>query len=831
MQRFSLIALCLSALVDLCGQSEMMPFSNREGFSKRARVEKVFLDTDRSYFMAGETLYFKAYLTDQSLQQGRAESTVLYVDLIDGGGKVIDSRTVDLAAGSGRGQIELNPRLSSGFYALRAHTAFMRNHGPAFFFRKQILVKAPGQAIPAPTKGKAVPGQVRCFPEGGELVVGLESKIAIKVANNEGATLALTGQLLTLAGEELATFSTNDSGLGQIRLRPEPGAQYKVAVDFAGTIVEQELPRALAEGVVLAATSNQDALGITLEATAGYEAMEGGWLFGHLRGNVILEKKLKAGKEQLFQLPKEKLPTGIIHFTVFDKAGHPLAERLVFNNHGLDAFNVDAFPDREVYGKRERVELSLDVYDDEGEALPADLSVTVIRKFLETPEEAAHDIRSYLLLGSDLRGAIVNPQAYFEDSEEAILSLDLLMLTHGWRRFRWEKWSGQDPGILPEKGLTLTGTITEKGKPDHPVEAYGYLSELSAAMSMNEFETGLDGRFRIGGLQVRDSVDLILQAATLTKRKREKMKGKDMLTLKGNRNVDIVVDSREPYPAGAADNGLTQGRAVRPDYMELLQNRTIYDRNSDDWDGLLSVDMDEVTISEKRINPIVDYYEESMLYRRPDTRIMTESISSLSQYRNVYDILRGRVAGLRLDAPEEPGTQHSIILRGYKTGLSKSVKMSNAAQFAVNGAWVSATFAESINPNDIAFIDVLSTLEKLTRFGELGNNGMVMIYLKPPGERQGAKQKTYNGILNFLFKGYDSAREFYAPEYASANEPNERVDDRITLHWEPDVRIGDSGEAVIDFFTGDRSGQYTVIIEGISQSGIPIVARSKIEVQ
>ena len=835
MQRFLLSALCLcTALNLLTGQTDVPPFFTPANFSTAVHAEKAFIDTDRSYYMTGETIYFKAYLTDESLRQQQAESAVLYVDLIDGEGTAVVSRKVAMVDGSGQGDIALNRDLPGGFYTLRAHTAFMRNHGEAFFFRKQVLIKALGQALTLPAQ-EEVRYQLRGFPEGGDLVVGLTCKVAVKAMTAAGAGMAVEGSLQTADGEGIGKFTTNELGFGLTSFRPEPGESYVLAADFAGEGIVQALPPALTEGAVLSVESGQDAITVSLSASPGYNAVAGGWLFGHARGKIVLQQELGAGGHYVYTVSKEEMPTGVVHFTAFDKTGHPVAERLVFNDRGVDAFNVDFSLDKEIYNKRELVQLHLDVYDDEGDALEGDFSVSVIEGFLDVQERHKHDIRSYLLLGGDLPVPLYQPQAYFADLENGNAAIDLLLLTHGWRRFRWKDLQNEQyltQRIGPEKGLTLSGTVTEKDHPDRPVVAHGFLSELSAAMSIQEFETDSEGRFSVQGLQSRDSVDLILQAAVLNRKKMEKGKEKDLLKLKGNRNVDIVVDKPEPLPAGEADLELTRETVVDEEMITLLQNRQIAYAESGEWDGLLSIDIDEVTVSEERIDPVVNYYEEGMMYKRPNTRIMTDAIPHLNQYRNIYDILRGRVAGMKIDAPEEPGVQHSIILRGYKTGLSQAIKMSNAAQFAVNGAWVSTPFAESIHPSDIAFVDVISSMEQLTMYGELGVNGIIMIYLKPPGSRLSRKRKTYQGILNFIYQGYDTAREFYAPDY-SIPKDNEsgQPDERTTLHWAPSVMIGDSGEATLEFYTGDRTGEYTVVVEGLSRSGMPIIARTKILVK
>ncbi|MBQ2298614.1 MAG: hypothetical protein II278_04475, partial [Bacteroidaceae bacterium] len=54
------------------------------------------------------------------------------------------------------------------------------------------------------------------------------------------------------------------------------------------------------------------------------------------------------------------------------------------------------------------------------------------------------NMRTWMLLSSEVRGYVHQPEYYFEaDDEEHRRSADLLMLTQGWRRYDWELMTGQ----------------------------------------------------------------------------------------------------------------------------------------------------------------------------------------------------------------------------------------------------------------------------------------------------------------------------------------------------------------------------------------------------
>jgi hypothetical protein len=103
--------------------------------------EKVYLHTDKPYYMVGDTIWFKTYVTIGSKHQLSALSGAVYVDLYNEGDSLAQSLKLPLIAGMTKGSFVL-PDSSSrdGNYRIRAYTQWMRNSDPAFFYDKIISV-------------------------------------------------------------------------------------------------------------------------------------------------------------------------------------------------------------------------------------------------------------------------------------------------------------------------------------------------------------------------------------------------------------------------------------------------------------------------------------------------------------------------------------------------------------------------------------------------------------------------------------------------------------------------------------------------------------------
>ena len=108
-------------------------------------------------------------------------------------------------------------------------------------------------------------------------------------------------------------------------------------------------------------------------------------------------------------------------------------------------------PEKSVFDKRERVTVKIDAKNNDGQPVAANLSFAVTNNDKIGTTQYAEDFRTYMLLRSDLRGHIEQPNYYFEDTTaKARLALDNLLMTQGWRRFDWREkpatFGGRDRG-------------------------------------------------------------------------------------------------------------------------------------------------------------------------------------------------------------------------------------------------------------------------------------------------------------------------------------------------------------------------------------------------
>ena len=164
--------------------------------------EKVYLHQDRVLYAPGETIWFKAYLTQGPFHQPSALSHTLYVELIDRNNRLVQREILYAPDGFASGHLQLADSLVSGEYLLRAYTQWMRNFGEAYFFQRSITVLS--EFAEAGLIGKGYSDvDLQFFPEGGDLVEGVFSKVAFKAIGANGLGKKVKGEIY--ANERLVT--------------------------------------------------------------------------------------------------------------------------------------------------------------------------------------------------------------------------------------------------------------------------------------------------------------------------------------------------------------------------------------------------------------------------------------------------------------------------------------------------------------------------------------------------------------------------------------------------------------------------------------------------
>ncbi|AMR30565.1 hypothetical protein A0256_03560 [Mucilaginibacter sp. PAMC 26640] len=481
-------------------------------------VEKVYLHLDKPNYIPGDTLWFKAYTVVGETHNLSALSGVLYVELINPKDSVMRRLVLRLTSGISKGEFTLANNLKAGIYQLRAYTNWMKNAGADYFYTQRINIGrlAPNAIAPAAT---LINPDVQFFPEGGDLVAGIRSKVAFKAIGQNGAGQSVKGSILDNDNNVAAEFESSHAGMGVFALVPQPGKIYTAKIiQKDGSTFTVPIQKILDEGYTFSVNnSRKDSLFIKV-------AVNGKFLQSKLNTPFFIIAQ-SGGKsyftaEGLLKNPvlgmaidKKRFPTGVVQFTLF-AGGQPVCERVAFiqNNDGL---KIDLASAAKTYGARSGVKLDVLVKNALDEPVAGTFSIAVINESrLDVDEQAEGSILSHLLLTSDIKGYIEKPNYYFVDpNDQKRAELDVLMLTQGYRRFEWKQViTAPDSRItdMPEKGLSLEGTVKTTGG---DMIAKGKLM-LTAPRENVVLDTVTDtqGNFKFSKLELSDTSKIVLQA-------------------------------------------------------------------------------------------------------------------------------------------------------------------------------------------------------------------------------------------------------------------------------------------------------------------------------
>lgn len=397
--------------------------------------EKIFVHTDRSMYITGETIWLKPYCVDATFHTLSGLSKVLNIELIDQKGNSVKQVRLQLDEGIGEGQIFVSPDIQTGVYELRAYTNWMKNFDSDYAFSSSL-------SIINPSDDSVMQGEVQVdssnfslefFPEGGDLVAEIESKIAVKANDLFGAGICLLGIVFDNEENEVAKFRTSQKGYASFQLKPQKGKTYKARIAYGSEIYNKDIPIALNSGLTLAVTTNNVG-DYNLVVRSSSNFLQTMFLVIHTRGVIHKFEPLYPSLEQKINIEREELEEGISHITILDGKFTPIAERLVFKYQSVENL-IKLTTNKIEYSKREKVKMSIDANKID---VIAKMSVSVFRT--DSSLRLLDNIVSSLLLTSDLKGKVINAADYFDvENINKKAQLDLVMLTNGWRRFDWKQ--------------------------------------------------------------------------------------------------------------------------------------------------------------------------------------------------------------------------------------------------------------------------------------------------------------------------------------------------------------------------------------------------------
>jgi hypothetical protein len=751
--------------------------------------EKIYLQTDKTSYNSGETVWFKAYLTADNLPAPMSKT--VYAELLNEKGMVLQRKMMPVILAGAASDFILPDSLPDSRLFVRAYTSWMLN------FDSSLLCVKPIHIIPkkiTAKKAAASTYSISFFPEGGDLVEKVLSHVAFKATDQDGTPIAVKGDIVNNDNKTVSSFAAVHDGMGSFVLAPLPGEKYKaIWKDKNGVRHESVLPAAKKDGVVLSIGFPDNALHYSLNRPDSVSPE-------YLKFTVVAQSQQRLMYSAQINLSKkttvtapmitDSMPDGVLQITVFNALMEPVAERLVFVNNNAYSFITDLHLIEQNIIKHGRNVIQLDV----GGSLLTNLSVSVTDADVIPVGKNESNIYSELLLSSDLKGSVYNPAYYFSgDADSVKQHLDLVMMTNGWRRFKWEKLLANEWPVLtylPDNYLTIQGRVLGLSRTLLYNKAIsGILKTKNNPASFLNIPISEQGNFSQGSMYFFDTAKLYYQLSN--------DKDKTITNTASFSFTNTFI--KAPVLNKALLNNLYL--PDRTDSSALVKSSSLANLRRNQQLAAARVEtLQEVKVisKQKSLKQKLDEEYTSGFFSGGDGyTFTTEDDPFAKSAQGVLQYLQGKVAGLQIST----------------NGIGSATWRGSATSFFLNENPTDLSMLQSINMNDVAMIKVF----RPPFFGATGggSGGAIAIYTK----KGSSTNNDFKGLPFANIYGYSAIREFYSPDY-TVNDPNIK-DYRTTLYWNPHVHIDkNSRRIVLPFFNSDNCKKMRVIIEGINELGL-----------
>ena len=786
--------------------------------------EKVYVHCDKSYYAAGEDIWFKTYLLNAQTGLRINTSNVLYVELISPAAKIISREVISLQAGLGEGDFTLPENAASGNYRIRAYTNWMQNFNDLFIFEKTIQVAAepsvkstvPDHYTPTiineftPTK---LPGSnhIGFYPEGGNLVAGIPSQVAFKAVDYYGNSIAVSGKVINANGDSIAPLATSHAGLGSFVFTPQAAMMYKAVGKYANKeMFEVPLPTALATGYAMGVSEANGNVLVKLAADATTATNIAGNLMVVVRNlgkKAFTDSTIKMDHQKAtVSIVKSSLPQGINIITLYDEKRRPTCERL-FYIENKPPVSLKIATDKPSYESRESVTVNMQVTDAQGQPVQARLSLAVTNAIVVPSGKS--NIVSYLGLESEIKGDIENPAQYFDvTNSQRLPQLDLLLQTQGWRQFLWRRLLDTSVVIkyMPEPGITLSGKVQKllgkKGLPGMNVTLY---AEKSKGDKLFLTTTNEDGRYFIDGLPLYGQQDVRVSTRNSQTLKRE---GQILLDPLYGKPYPIRKISDDVFDTSAATHNFWQ---LAPKFRKIMLDEDIKDKG----------ELQNVTVIGKQ--KTIQLAEDVGMVFGADSMFTIKT--SDAEYKTLENFILQRYPGAYSNADQD-----GFFFYGSGGARIRPRWMVDGREdrFSTGN---SMNVDEETGQNDGAFdrvdyfnipINKVKTVAVTPIINQRGQSVMLIRLNLLPG----AFDIPDFTILNTTINGYYEARKYYEPTFISSTGNVKRSDLRTTIFWAPTLQTDANGKASVTY-TNSTAKSVELCVEGVTDTGVPVAATLK----
>ena len=448
-----------------------------------------FLHLNKTTFLKGEEIWYKAYVQEQNTQKLHPTTSNLYVSIFNKDGSIKDQQLVHIKEGTGYGNILIDSTFTNDSYYLKASTKWMKNFEEDNAFYQKIKIISSDKKKHSIIKKEENAFDYKLFPEGGHLIANAVNNIGIliKDKNNKGVQVE-KGVIRDEHNNIIRNFTTNELGMNSVRLFIKDNQTYKFSVILSnGKELHTHTPKPINQGITLnILNKNTDQVAINIISNDNTVNKLKGKTYSIMVHNTrkfrnftfkFSEKK----NRYTLILDKNQLFSGVNIITVFNEDNIPLTERLTYIHSN------ELFHQLDIKYKVQNDSIKFTLNNSSKEFLHASASFLPSKTKAYKPK---NNIITSFLLKPYIKGNIDNYNDLFNiEKDNKLRKLDLLLLTQGWSKYKWNTIFKVSPKkmLYPfENGIDLAAKFNKSLSKKESILVYSKENNLVTTIYKNQ---------------------------------------------------------------------------------------------------------------------------------------------------------------------------------------------------------------------------------------------------------------------------------------------------------------------------------------------------------
>ncbi len=788
--------LVILTIVTITGARAQKPEAILDSINAGRKPEKIFTHFDKSYYLPGETIWFKSYFIVDGFPG--TYSSVAKAELIDPNGMVIHSQLLPVMVGAATGNLKIPDSLPFGNYFFRLYSQHMISTGFDNSYYKQLFIYPDASFLNHNSPVNDI--RISFHPEGGSLVAEEQNNVAFFATDQEGRPVNINGIIKDQKGEEVTRIATTVNGMGKFEFKPLTESVYNLHFTLpSGQAKSLELPQVRTEGATIFVADEPGQKQLFIDSRFVQKNREPSYVIGEMDQQLVFKYDLKKHKGHFHQvIPTKDLPAGLLHIGVFNDEHSLLAERTCFIKNKTVKATADLTTVNKNVSSRTKNQFEFSIND----STEGNLSISITDAGQPSPlaEEnilVGSLVTTNLVIGP-YKPLLKIPDLDSDGSNEAI---DLLLLTHAYK-WNWQtlsKLSAVPTPSFNEYFIPLKGIATNERlkRPLPDADLSFIIRTKDSAVTYFNTTTAQNGQFELQGLLFHDTADIYINN-----------------NVDKNRDKKVQVEIHSPPIASryVLPVSIPAIKSLQAGYAKVSKQS---DKNIPGKNIFAPLEFDSgVVILEELIvrsrKPSATQELENRYstgYFSGSSRATIDFIKEPPNFPggNIYDFLKGRYSYLQVkgNSPNYMLVYRAMMSIGTGTWIPMSLYLDEML--------VDPQHLTTVPMRDIAMVRIYSP-------GLAGQGGALAVYRKKGEDRLTNQDFSY--MTKIRVPGFSPVSSFTSPDYETSKKNNIRTDRRKTLHWNPSfIFLPEDGKIPVTFFTSDLSRRYKISVQGFTTDG------------